>query len=158
MILPGTNRAADRLARASYHVEETTQTDDPRRAVAAVFSAMCNVSVPIDIKIPGQPNLADTLWVTVSDHQNKVYCFQDTNSPSVLWTKLGELDFRAGSGVRKLQLDGNPDLADDQTKNFQPAQLFAFLAPQDRAGAAGLADPSVDRRAVGFGAIGCRPT
>lgn len=130
-MLPGTNRAADRFARLSYYINEATQTADPRRAVATVFSVMRNVSVPLGIKIPGRPNIADTLWLTVSDQKNKVYYFQDTNSPSILWAKLNELDFKEGSGPRKLQLDGNPDLAGDQTKNFKPAQLFKFLVPKE---------------------------
>jgi len=131
VMLPGTNRAADRFARMSYYVNEATQTADPRRAVATVFSVMRNVSVPLGIKIPGQPNIADTLWLTVSDQKNKVYYYQDTNSPSILWTRLGELDFSEGSGPRKLQLDGNPDIAGDQTANFTPAELFQFMAPED---------------------------
>lgn len=130
-MLPGTNRATDRFARASYYINEATQTADPRKAVAAVFSVMRNVSVPIGIKVPGQPNIADTLWLTVSDQKNKIYYYQDTNSPGIVWTKLSELDFSAGSGPRKLHLDGNPDLAGDQTKNFKPAELFKFLAPHD---------------------------
>jgi len=130
VMLPGTNRASDRFARMSYYINEATQTGDPRRAVATVFSVMRNVSVPIGIKIPGQPNIADTLWLTVSDQKNRVYYFQDTNSPSIIWARLNDLDFSAGSGPRKLQLDGNPDLAGDQTGNFAPAALFDFLAPE----------------------------
>jgi choloylglycine hydrolase len=126
---PGTNRAADRFARMSYYINEATQTADPRRAVATVFSIMRNVSVPIGIKIPGQPNIADTLWLTVADQKNRVYYYQDTNSPSIIWTRLADLDFSEGSGPRKLQLDGNPDLAGDQTANFQPAELFRFMSP-----------------------------
>ena len=129
VMLPGTNRPTDRFARLSYYINEATQTADPRRAVATVFSIMRNVSVPIGIKIPGKPNIADTLWLTVSDQKNKVYYYQDTNSPSIIWTKFSELDFSEGSGPRKLQLDGNPDLAGDQTKGFKPAPLFKFLAP-----------------------------
>ncbi len=129
VMLPGTNRAADRFARMSYYVNEATQTGDPRRAVATVFSVMRNVSVPIGIKVPGQPNIADTLWLTVADQKNRIYYYQDTNSPSIVWTNLAKLDFSEGTGPRKLQLDGNPDLAGDQTANFQPADLFAFLSP-----------------------------
>jgi len=129
VMLPGTNRASDRFARMSYYINEATQTGDPRRAVATVFSVMRNVSVPIGIKIPGQPNIADTLWLTVSDQKNRIYYYQDTNSPSIIWTKLGDLDFSEGSGPRKLQLDGNPDLAGDQTANYQPTELFKFMSP-----------------------------
>lgn len=130
-MLPGTNRASDRFARASYYINEATQSADPRVAVSAVFSVMRNVSVPIGIKVPGQPNIADTLWLSVADQKNKVYYYQSTNSPSILWAKLNELDFKEGSGPRKLQLDGNPDVGGDQTKNFKPAKLFDFLAPKD---------------------------
>ncbi len=130
-MLPGTNRASDRFARASYYINESTQTADPRRAVATVFSVMRNVSVPIGIKIPGQPNIADTLWLTVSDQKNKVYYYQDTNSPSILWARLNDLDFKEGSGPRKLQLDGNPNVAGDQTPNFKPAAVFKFLVPKE---------------------------
>jgi choloylglycine hydrolase len=131
IMLPGTNRASDRFVRASYYINEAKQSATPREAVATVFSVMRNVSVPIGIKIPGQPNIADTLWLTVADHKNKVYYYQSTNSPSIIWAKLGELDFKEGSGARKLQLDGNPDVAGDQTGNFKPAEVFKFLAPTD---------------------------
>jgi choloylglycine hydrolase len=129
VMLPGTNRAADRFARMSYYINESTQTADTRRAVATVFSVMRNVSVPIGIKVPGQPNIADTLWLTISDQKNKVYYYQDTNSPSILWANLNAMDFSEGSGPRRLTMDGNPDLAGDQPANFQPADLFTFLSP-----------------------------
>ncbi len=92
---------------------------------------MRNVSVPIGIRIPGQPNIADTLWLTVSDHKNRVYFYQDTRSPSVLWARLNDLDFKEGSGPRKLQLDGNPNVGGDQTQNFKPAKLFDFMVPKE---------------------------
>ncbi|TNF59217.1 MAG: linear amide C-N hydrolase [Rhodobacteraceae bacterium] len=129
VMLPGTNRAADRFVRASYYINEATQTADPRRAVATVFSVMRNVSVPIGIKLPGQPNIADTLWLTVADQKNKVYYYQDTNSPGILWANLNAMDFSEGSGPRRLLMDGNPDLAGDQTANFQTAELFKFMSP-----------------------------
>ena len=90
---------------------------------------MRNVSVPRGIKKPGQPNLSSTIWRTVADQKNKVYFFEDTFSPSLIWVRLNQIDFTEGSGVRKLTLHGNPDLAGDQTANFKAAQPFQFLAP-----------------------------
>lgn len=130
-MLPGTNRASDRFVRASYYINEAKQTADPRTAVAAVFSVMRNVSVPIGIKIPGQPNIADTLWLTVADQKNKVYYYQDTKSPSIVWVNLAKLNFNPGSGVRKLQLAGNPDTGGNQTDGFKPAELFKFMVPHN---------------------------
>ncbi|WP_139556010.1 linear amide C-N hydrolase [Methylotetracoccus oryzae] len=131
VFIPGTNRAADRFVRASYYINEAKQSADPRTAVATVLSVMRNVSVPIGIKIPGQPNIADTLWLTVSDQKNKVYYYQDTNSPSIVWADFRKLDFSEGSGARKLQLDGNPDIGGNQTANFKPAEVFKFMIPHD---------------------------
>jgi penicillin V acylase-like amidase (Ntn superfamily) len=128
-MLPGTNRASDRFVRASYYVNSTTQTADPRAAAATVFSIMRNVSVPKGITTPGRPNVADTLWLTVSDQKGKVLYFQDTNSPGTVWANFAKLDFSAGKGPRMLQLDGNPDLSGDQSANFKLAKLFQFLAP-----------------------------
>jgi choloylglycine hydrolase len=129
VMLPGTNRAADRFARASFYINATQQSADPREAVAAVFSVMRNVSVPRGISTPGQPNISSTIWRTVADQKNKVYFFEDTFSPSLVWVKLNQIDFKAGSGVRKLTLHGNPDLSGDQTANFKAAEPFVFLAP-----------------------------
>jgi penicillin V acylase-like amidase (Ntn superfamily) len=129
VMLPGTNRAADRFARASFYINAVTQTDDPRQAVAAVFSVMRNVSVPRGISTPDQPNISSTLWRTVSDHRNRVYFFESTAAPSILWVRLGDIDLSEGSGVRRLDLESDPRIGGDQTDNFRPAEPFRFLAP-----------------------------
>jgi choloylglycine hydrolase len=129
VMLPGTNRAADRFARASFYINATAQSADLREAVAAVFSVMRNVSVPRGISTPTQPNISSTIWRTVADQKNKVYFFEDTASPSLVWVQLNQIDFKPDSGVRKLTLHGNPDLGGDQTANFKNAEAFKFLAP-----------------------------
>ena len=126
-MLPGTNRAADRFARASFYINATEQTGDARLATASVFSVMRNVSVPRGITTPDQPNIASTRWRTVSDQKDRVYYYEGTESPSLVWVRLAGLDFSEGSGVRKLKLAGNLDLAGDQTGGFEPAEAFKFL-------------------------------
>ena len=77
---------------------------------------MRNVSVPIGIKIPGQPNIADTLWLDGFRPEEQGLLLSGHEQPEHhVWAKLGEIDFSEGSGPRKLQLDGNPDVAGDQT-------------------------------------------
>jgi choloylglycine hydrolase len=49
VMLPGTNRAADRFVRASYYINAIPQTADTRTAVASVFSVIRNCSVPYGI-------------------------------------------------------------------------------------------------------------
>jgi len=130
VMLPGTNRAADRFARASFYINATKQSADPREAVAAVFSVMRNVSVPRGMSTPNQPNISSTIWRTVADQKNKVYFFENTFSPSIIWVKLNKIDFKPGSGVRKITIDGKPDLGGNQTANLEKAQPFKFLAPK----------------------------
>jgi penicillin V acylase-like amidase (Ntn superfamily) len=129
VMLPGTNRAADRFVRACFYINACEQTADPRAAAAAVFSVMRNVSVPRGISTPGQPNISSTIWRTVADQKNRVYYYESTYSPSLVWVKLDGLDFKEGSGVRKLTLHGNPDLAGNQTAAFVKSEPFKFLAP-----------------------------
>jgi len=127
VMLPGTNRAADRFARASFYINACRQSADPREAVADVFSVMRNVGVPRGITTPDKPNISSTIWRTVADQKQLVYYYESTFSPSVVWVKFADLDFRPESGVRKLQLDGQPDRAGDQTRGFEPAKPFRFL-------------------------------
>jgi penicillin V acylase-like amidase (Ntn superfamily) len=129
VMLPGTNRAADRFARASFYINACKQSADPREAVASVFSVMRNVSVPRGISTPDKPNISSTLWRTVSDHKNRVYYYESTLSPSLLWVRLNKIDFKESSGVRKLTLVGKPELGGDQTDGFVTAEPFKFLAP-----------------------------
>lgn len=132
VMLPGTTRAADRFARASYYIRECRQTADAREAVASVFSVMRNVSVPRGVRKKDAPNLSSTIWRTVSDQKNRVYYYEDTNSPGVLWVKLDKIDFNDGAGVRKLTLSGKPDVIGDQSANFEKGEPFKFLAPSPK--------------------------
>ena len=129
VMLPGTSRAADRFVRASFYIDACRQTADPREAVANVFSVMRNASVPRGISTKDEPNIASTLWRTVSDQKDLVYYFEDTAGPGLVWASLGDIDFSEGSGTRKLDLSGRPDLIGDQTAHFEPAEPFEFLSP-----------------------------
>ncbi|HCO21648.1 MAG: choloylglycine hydrolase [Gimesia sp.] len=129
VMLPGTNRAADRFARASFYINACAQSANPREAAASVFSVMRNVSVPRGISTPDQPNISSTIWRTVSDQKHKIYFYEDTASPGMVWVDLNQIDFSPGSGTRKLTLVGNYNLSGDQTDQFQPAEPYPFMAP-----------------------------
>ena len=100
--------------------------------MAAVFSVMRNVSVPRGIRKKDAPNLSSTIWRTVADQKNRVYYYEDTNSPGVLWVKLDKIDFAEGTGVRKLTLAGKPETIGDQSANFEKSEPFKFLAPAQK--------------------------
>ena len=82
VMLPGTNRAADRFARASFYVNAIPKSEDPKVALASVFSVIRNVSVPYGISTPGEPNISSTRWRSVVDHKRKLYFFESVLTPN----------------------------------------------------------------------------
>lgn len=130
VMLPGTNRAADRFARASFYTNAIPKTDDAQKTIASVFSVINNVSVPYGISTPGQPNISSTRWKTVSDQKRKLYFFESALTPNIFWLDLKKLDFSEDSG-KVLKLDLGPEqqniysgMANDQ---LQEAKPFTFL-------------------------------
>ena len=136
VMLPGTNRAADRYTRAAFYLEAIPKSPDPTEAIASVFSVIRNVSVPLGISTPDQPNISSTRWRTVSDHSRKLYFFESTVTPNIFWIDLKTLDFSEASG-KVLKLDLGPDqrniysgMANDALKPSQPFQFLAAGAGQ----------------------------
>jgi choloylglycine hydrolase len=126
-MLPGTNRSADRFVRASFYINAIPKTSDNAEAVASAFSVIRNVSVPLGITTPGQPNISSTIWRTVSDHKYKRYFFESARSPNVFWVNLADMDFAEGKPTKKLTLTGGAIFAGNAAEKFQPAEPFKFL-------------------------------
>lgn len=125
--LPGTQRAADRFARAAFYVNAIEKSGDDRQAVAQSFSIIRSVSVPLGISTPDQPNISSTRWRVVADHKNLVYFFDSAMSPNVFWINLADLNFKEGSPVRKLTLTGGKSYSGNTASLFEPCQPFEFL-------------------------------
>lgn len=133
VMLPGTNRAADRFARASFYINAVPKFDDPNLALAAVFSVIRNASVPYGISTPDQPNISSTRWRTVVDHKRKLYFFESALTPNTFWVDLKKIDFSKDTGkVKELDLGPNQDhtFSGDATADFKEAQPFKFLGIQ----------------------------
>lgn len=126
IMLPGTNRAADRFVRASYYIHAIPRTDNTRLALSSVFSVIRNCSVPLGISSETEPNISSTRWRTVSDHKNLVYYFENVMSPSVVWVDFKKMNFAAGAKVRKLSLDKHEVYAGESSAQFVDTPAFAF--------------------------------
>lgn len=126
IMLPGTNRAADRFVRASYYIDAIPKTDNAREAVASVFSVIRNCSVPLGISSATEPNISSTRWRTVSDQKNGVYYFDNVINPNVVWVEFSKIDFSEKGSVRKLSLDKNENYSGESSMNFKTAQPFKF--------------------------------
>jgi penicillin V acylase-like amidase (Ntn superfamily) len=116
MPLPGNVNPVDRFQRATYYAALLPESADTRQAVASVMAIMRNVSVPF-----GAPyadfGVYNTEYRTVIDLTEKLYFFELSTSPNVIW-----IDFDA------LKLDDQPleinpydtTLVGDVTARFQP--------------------------------------
>ncbi|MCK9512848.1 MAG: linear amide C-N hydrolase [Pigmentiphaga sp.] len=130
VFLPGTNRAADRFARAAFYVEAIPKVADPVETLASVFSVIRNVSVPFGISTPDHPNISSTRWRTVADQKRLHYFFESALTPNVFWVDLHQVDFSEQTGKVK-KLDLGPDqrnvFAGSVADKFHDAEPFKFL-------------------------------
>lgn len=127
IMLPGTNRAADRFVRASYYINAIPQTEDTRTAVASVFSVIRNCSVPFGISSETEPNISSTRWRSVADQKNKVYYFETVLTPNTFWVDLKKFNLKPGAKVMKLDLKAFSTFNGLSNANFKPAKPFKFM-------------------------------
>lgn len=137
--LPGTNRAADRFARASFLLDAIPKKLDPNyiagvpqqsfayQAVASVLSVQRAVSVPLGITTPEQPNISSTIWRTVSDQRNLVYYFDSATRPNTFWVSFDKVDFKPGAHVKKLTIHHGEVFSGEVSGQFKDAEPFKFL-------------------------------
>lgn len=130
VMLPGTNRSADRFVRASFYVNAIPKTKDPVISLASTFGVIRNVSVPYGISTPGEPNISSTRWRTVVDHSRKLYFFESALTPNTFWVDLKDIDFSEKNG-KTMKLDLGPNQKNTFSGNalgsFKVSEPFKFL-------------------------------
>lgn len=127
--LPGTNRAADRFARASFYMNAIPKSAPPDVAVASAFSVIRNASVPFGLNTAEEPNISSTRWRTVVDHKRLLYFFESALTPNTFWIDLRQLDFSSGKPSMKLDLGENQSrtYSGNVVKDFRASPPFKFL-------------------------------
>ncbi|HML65828.1 MAG TPA: linear amide C-N hydrolase [Dysgonomonas sp.] len=129
--LPGTNRAADRFARASFYIDALPKIGDEKLAVASIFSVIRNASVPYGISTPDSPEISTTQWRTVSDSKNLTYFFESSLTPNTFWVNLQDMNLSKGAPVLKLSLANGETYNGNTINNFKVSQPFKFLGVND---------------------------
>jgi len=128
-MLPGTCSGADRYVRGSYYLKGMPNPKTHRQALANVISIMRNISVPFCEADPDNPNLSPTIWRTAADQKRKIYFFESTLSPNIIWVSFDKLDFKQGAAVKKLHLVGNYEMTGDVSGEFVESKPFIFTGP-----------------------------
>ncbi|MRF64271.1 linear amide C-N hydrolase, partial [Staphylococcus epidermidis] len=98
VMLPGTNRASDRFARASFYINAIPKSQSSKKSLASVFGVIRNVSVPYGLSTVESPEISSTRWRTVADHKNQLYFFESALSPNTFWVDLKQIDFSKETG------------------------------------------------------------
>jgi penicillin V acylase-like amidase (Ntn superfamily) len=139
VFLPGTNRAADRFARASFLLKSISRQIAPQyitavpqetfvnQALSSMMGLIRSVGVPLGITTPGKPNISSTIWRTVADQKNKVLFFDSATSPNTFWVPLADLDFSKEAPVKKLTVSGGKVYGGNAAAHFEPTEPFTFL-------------------------------
>ena len=128
VMLPGTNRAADRYARAMFYINSIPQVEDKRIATAGVFSVIRNCSVPFGINTEAEPNISSTRWRVVADHKDSLYYFESAVSPNIFWVDLKNVNFKPSAKVMKLDLgkDSGRIISGETSGIFESKDPFVF--------------------------------
>lgn len=100
-----------------------------REAIAGVISVARTVSQPFGIADPFRPNISPTQWRTVSDLTNRIYYFESTTSPTIIWVRLDELDFDNRAPVKKINLVSDTDRVGNVSSQFKSAEPFVWAKP-----------------------------
>jgi penicillin V acylase-like amidase (Ntn superfamily) len=121
MPLPGNVNPIDRFQRAAYYLALLPEPRTVREAVAGVMAIMRNVSVPFGAPY-GDFGIYDTEYRTVGDLTGRVYFFELTTSPSIIWIELDGLDLTEGADPQAID-PYDESLNGNVTSRFSPRQL-----------------------------------
>ena len=126
--LPGGSQSHERYARGAFYLNLLPENPATYgEAVANVLSVMRNMSTPWGVSDPGKPNVAPTLWRTVSDLTNGRYYFEFTQNPAVAWIDLHKLDLSKGAPVMMFDLKADILATGEVSDRFNPAKEINWL-------------------------------
>jgi len=122
--LPGDSDPLSRFVRVATYLKTLPSPADQKETIAGIFSVIRTAMVPFGAVDTSGNKTVDawaTRWASVADLSNKVYYFNSTTTPNIIWLELKKLDFT--KGVKTLAIDpNNPDLVGDVTKKLSVLQ------------------------------------
>jgi len=112
--LPGTTDPDDRFVRISHFLGRLKAPKDQADALAKILSVIRTATVPFDADEYGP-----TWWTSLTDCTNKVWYFDWSQNPNVIWVELRNLNFDEDQPVKVLN-PRNPSLAGEVSRAFEP--------------------------------------
>ena len=129
--IPGSTAASDRFVRAAYYMKLLPKPANLREALAGIFSVTRNISQPFRVSLDASnPFSSTTIWRSTGDLTHRVYFFESTTSPYLIWASLDDFNLAEGSPALRLDLRNYPDYYGNVTKSFvesDPAEIVNAL-------------------------------
>lgn len=115
-MLPGTTDSPDRFIRAATFLHRMKKPASADDAVAKVLGIARTIQVPFDADEYGP-----TFYTSVTDLTNKVFYFDWSQTPNIVWVELKNLDFSEGQPVKQLN-PRQPNIVGEVSGAFVPVQ------------------------------------
>lgn len=109
-MLPGTVRSADRFVRGAFFADNVARTSDSHLGFSIIRSILCNVSVPYEYTVDGEPNVSSTQWRSFANLRDRLYYFELVTNYGAFYVDLGKCDLRNGAPVMKLDTSNLRDV------------------------------------------------
>ena len=120
--LPGDIDPASRFVRASAFLKTSPAPKSTQEALAQVFGIAKTVSVPFGAHNTSTAIESEdtwpTLWTTLADSKNRIYYFNASDSPNMVWVDLKKVNFSRGAPIKSLSGEDST-LSGDVTSKFQ---------------------------------------
>ena len=111
--LPGTTKSEDRFVRLAHFLGRLKEPKDAAEALGKIHTVIKTASTPFDADDYG-----GTWWTSLTDCTNKVWYFDWSMNPNVIWVELKNLDFSEGQPVRVLN-PRNPSMVGEVSRAFE---------------------------------------
>jgi len=113
--LPGDADPLSRFVRVATYLKTLPDSQTSIDSVANVFSVIRTAMVPFGAEDTSGSKTVDswpTRWVTVADLTNKIYFFNATTAPNIIWVDLKSIDFSKDAKILSIdptyiELEGN---------------------------------------------------
>lgn len=124
--LPGTSDSADRFVRAAFYLKSLPEPKNHHEAIAGVLSVMRSVAQPFRVPESNQPYASSTQWRTIVSCKEKLYLYESSFYPTLIWLEANKLDFSEGSHIRVFDLTQNQQAIGDVSGQLRRSEEDLF--------------------------------
>jgi len=119
--MPGDVDSLSRFVRGASYLKTLPKPNDYLDAIAGTLSVIRTTMVPfgaIDTSVGESADTWVTRWVTLADLTNKLYYFNSTSQPNIIWVDFKNINFNEGKPILKLD-PSDVSLSGEISKNLK---------------------------------------